>query len=52
MTTGEVEAMFFCLIYHKVAQYLSYVFIPKNPIFLYNFGQKSSGLTLNVCKIL
>jgi hypothetical protein len=37
MATGEAEAVYFLLNY---TLNLSYIFIPKNPIFLYNFCQK------------
>ena len=37
MATGEAEAVYLLLNY---TLNLSYIFIPKNPIFLYNFDQK------------
>jgi hypothetical protein len=41
MPTGEEEAMYFFYKYAINLPYiLSYIFIPKNPIFLYNFYQK------------
>ena len=41
MPTGEEEAMYFFYKYAINLPYiLSYIFTPKNPIFLYNFYQK------------
>ena len=44
MVTREVEAMYF---FAKYSFDLSYIFIKKNPIFLYNFCQNWLDTALN-----
>jgi hypothetical protein len=50
---GGGSHVFFAKLYLKFILYLSYIFIPKNRIFLFNFGHKWLGkLDIELCNLL